>query len=122
MEKSNITKKKNNSAVRSEEHRAVGHNVPPENLSAFRIPISTLTDKFLSIFYTKYKLCTSKYASSMQYTPKLARGRRNGNSKSTKIFSLKVMTLQHWVSQYDLTALGFSVMTFLHGGIDVSIF
>jgi len=35
----------------------------------------------------------------MKYTPKLARVRRNLNSKSPKIFGLNVMTLQHWVFQ-----------------------
>jgi len=40
--------------------------------------------------------------------------------KSLILFRRKVMTLQLWVSQfYDLIALGFSVVTFLHGGIDI---
>jgi len=34
----------------------------------------------------------------MKYTPKLALWRRNQNYKSTKIFGLKVMTLQHRVA------------------------
>jgi len=44
----------------------------------------------------------------MKYTPKLARRRGYWYSKSSEIFGPKVMTIA-----------GLSVMTFLHGGIDM---
>ena len=59
----------------------------------------------------------------MKYTPKSACVRRNWNSKCTKIFGVNVLTLYSTDSEflsYDLTALGFSVMTFLHGDIELA--
>jgi len=46
-------------AVRSGNLALQGRNFSPENISAFRILISTLTDEFQHIS-TKYKINTSK--------------------------------------------------------------
>ena len=64
---------------------------------------------FSSVFFSFQiqKLYTLKYTSNMKFTPKLARRRSNWNPESTKIFGLKVKTLEHWASHNQLRLPGF---------------
>jgi len=54
----------------------------------------------------------------MKYASKSALGRRIEILKAQKFLSEKLRSSTCFFS-YDLTALGFSVMTFLHGDIDI---
>jgi len=86
-----------------------------EYFNAFRI----LADKFFRFFPPSTFFRIKVGFQHEIYTETSPRAYRNWNSKSTKIFGLKVLTYSTGFFSYDLAALGFSALTFLRGGIEM---
>jgi len=57
----------------------------------------------------------------MKYTPKLALRREIQIRKALNFLAEKLLPYSCGFRSYDHTALGFSVMTFLHGGIKMCL-